>query len=155
MTQALAAIALSCLITISALAADRPQTGPDARQSAAVLGELAWRSGVREAELTSLLANCNADQRSLHLCAWRDQIAADRALGAVLADKAQRRPECRATIESKIADWTRLRDASCDRRTREKWGDGPIAPAARLRCIEEETVRMTTHLARARRCDLQ
>jgi uncharacterized protein YecT (DUF1311 family) len=154
MTQVLAAIAISCL-AITALAAERSQSGSDPRQSAAVLGELSWRSGIREAELSKLLANCNANPQSLYLCAWRNQIATDRALGAVLADKAQRRPECRTAIENRIADWARLRDASCDRTTREQWGDGPIAPTARLRCMEEETARMTTRLARARRCDLQ
>jgi uncharacterized protein YecT (DUF1311 family) len=155
MMQFLAAVALSCLTALSAFAAERPQTDSNAQQAADVLVELSWRSGIREAELSRLLANCNANPQSLYLCAWRNQIATDRALGSVLADKALRRPECRATIENRIADWARLRDASCERRTREKWGDGPIAPTARLRCIEEETARMTSRLARARRCDLQ
>lgn len=153
MTKSLIAIAASCLTSLSAFAADPPPTVADSQQ--AVLVELSWRSGIREADLATLLANCNAGPQNLHLCAWRNQIATDRALGAVLAAKAQRRPDCRAAIENKIAEWARMRDAACERSAREQWGDGPIAPTARLRCLDEQTARMTARLARARGCNLQ
>ena len=143
------AIALLCLPVLSAFAAD-----PTSSQSA-VLAELAWRSGTREAELPGLLANCSASTQSLYLCAWRDQIVIDRELGAALAEKAQRKPECRATLEVRIADWAKARDTSCDRAAFQRWGEGPIAPTARLRCVADETARMTARLTRSRRCDLQ
>ena len=151
MMRALLTIILCCA-TASTIAADVQRVGPDVQERAAVLGELSQRSGLPDIELSNLLADCNANQQSMYFCAWRDQIAADRAFGRILADKQQKMPQCKTSIESKVASWTRSRDQSCDKSATKEWGGGSMKPTAQALCVTAETVRMTKRLERMNGC---
>ena len=144
-------IILCCVITAN-IAADGQRTGPDIQERAAVLGELSQRSGLPDVELSNLLADCNANQQSMYFCAWRDQIAAARAFGRALADKQQKMPQCKTAIESKVANWTRSRDQSCDKSATKEWGEGSMKPTAQAICVTAETMRMTKRLERMNGC---
>ena len=153
--RTLLAILLYCVATASAIAAEAPKVDSDARETVATLGELSQRSGLPEVDLNSLLADCSANQQSMYFCAWRDQIAADRALRRVLADKEQKMPKCKPSLESKIVTWGQRRDLSCDMSEKKQWGEGSMRPTAKAICIATETTRMTKRLENMRGCNLR
>jgi len=143
---------LCCMACSSAFAAAEPQTDPAVQGSATVVNELSERSKIPESELNTLLADCNASQQSMYFCAWRDQISADRTFKQALADKKQAHPECKAALETNVANWERLRDRSCDQSAKKQYGEGSMAPTARLLCVTTETTRKTKVLERSRGC---
>jgi len=144
-----------CCATASTIAANVQGVSPDAQERAAVFGELSQRSGLPDIELSSLLSDCNANQQSMYFCAWRDQIAADRVFGRVLAEKHQKMPQCKTSIQSKVASWARSRDKSCDQSATKEWGEGSMKPTAQVLCVTAETMRMTKRLERMNGCKLR
>jgi len=145
-------IMILCCATASTIAADVQRIGPDTQERAAVLDELSQRSGLRDVELSSLLANCSANQQSMYFCAWRDQISADRTFRQILADKLQKIPQCKTPVEYKVARWVRSRDQSCDKSATKEWGEGSMKPTAQALCVTAETVKMTKRLERMNGC---
>jgi uncharacterized protein YecT (DUF1311 family) len=144
---------LLCGVACStAIAAADPQGDPAVQETAAVVSELSERSKIPESELNTLLADCNASQQSMYFCAWRDLISADRTFKQALADQKQAHPECKAALETNVATWERLRDRSCDRSAKKQYGEGSMAPTAKLLCVTTETTRKTMVLERSRGC---
>jgi uncharacterized protein YecT (DUF1311 family) len=141
-----------CGLVMSAVAAGVERLDAGTQETAAVLGELAQRSGLPEVELKRLLADCDASQQNMHFCAWRDQIAADRAFRRALTEKERRMPKCKIFLESKAASWIRFRDQSCDKSTK-KWEGGSIRPTQLAACIASETESMTKRLENRHRND--
>ena len=64
--------------------------------------ELAQRSGVSPAEVSTLLANCDANRTSMKFCAWRDELAAERTLRRLIDEKRAASP--------KVDSWQKRRD---------------------------------------------
>jgi len=145
-------IVFLCGLTISAVAIGVEHLDANTQKTAAVLAELSQKSGLPEADLNDLLADCHANQQSMYFCAWRDQIAADKKLRRALTEKKQKIPACKNFLESKIAAWIRFRDQSCDKSTRKEWGEGSMRPTARAICVTKETARMTKRLERIHTC---
>ncbi len=84
--------------------------------------EIAVRSGLPASEVNALLSDCDSNQTSMNFCAWRD-------------------------LDAQIAKWKRARDASCEKSTRNAWGDGSMRPAAQAICATEATKKMTKRLS--------
>jgi uncharacterized protein YecT (DUF1311 family) len=145
---------LFCTSTAT-LAADVQRSEPNGQAHTAVLGELSQRSGLPEAELNSLLADCNANQQSIYFCAWRDQIAADKAFGRALSDKQQKNLQCKTSMETKVANWKKSRDLSCEKSATQEWGEGSMKPTAQAICVTVETVRMTKRLEHMKECEFK
>jgi uncharacterized protein YecT (DUF1311 family) len=152
MMRASFAMLLCCIACSSAFAATEPQSDSAVQGNATVVNELSERSKIPESELNTLLADCNASQQSMYFCGWRDRISADRALKQALADREQARPECKAALEAKVAKWEQRRDRSCDRSAKKQWGEGSMAPTAKLLCVTAETTRKTRLLERSKGC---
>jgi uncharacterized protein YecT (DUF1311 family) len=144
-----------CCATAVIFASEVLSTDTPAQERAAIMGELSQRSGLSDAELSSLLANCNANQQSMYFCAWRDQIAASRNFARVLADKLQKMPQCKKTMETKVASWMKSRDQSCEKSATQEWGEGSMKPTAQTICVTAETVRMTTRLEHLNGCEFK
>lgn len=141
-----------CCAPALTIAADVQRAGPVAQERAAVLEDLSQRSGLPKAELSSLLADCNANQQNMHFCAWRDQIAADKAFGRALADKQQKTPQCKTSMDTKVASWVKSRDHSCEKSAMTEWGEGSMRSTAQAICVTAETVRMTKRLEHMNEC---
>lgn len=108
--------------------------------------EIAARSGLPASQVQALLQDCDGNQTSMNVCAWRDQIVAERALQRAVDRHVGAHPDMKAAIESSIATWRKRRDASCDRSARKEWGEGSMLPAARAICATASTKAMTTKL---------
>lgn len=104
--------------------------------------EIANRSGLPASEVAAALSNCDANQTSINLCAWRDQIVAEQKLEHAVDAIAGSSTTCRTTLERKISAWKKRRDASCTRSASEEWGNGSMLPAAVAMCKTAETERM-------------
>ncbi len=148
-------IMLLCCVTDVTIAVDVQQISSDTQEFAAVISELSQRSGLQDAELSGLLANCNANQQSMYFCAWRDQISADRAFSRTLVNKLKKMPQCKAPIEHKIASWKQSRDQSCDNSTTKEWGEGSMKATAQAICVTAETKQMIKRLEHMKRCNLR
>ena len=144
-----------CCVSALTIAADVQRVGPVAQERAAVLEDLSQRSGLPKAELSSLLADCNANQQSMHFCAWRDQIAADKAFGRALADKQQKMPQCKTSMEAKAASWVKSRDQTCEQSVTKEWGEGSMRSTAQAICVTAETVRRTKRLEHMNECEFK
>ena len=107
-----------------------------------VLTELARRSNLPEADLRQSLANCDANQTNINLCAYRDQVAADLTLKHAIADKEAQRHQRTDAINAKIAKWEKSRDASCAKYAEREFGDGSMKPTAQAMCVAAETKKM-------------
>lgn len=146
-------LVVACALSLPALAFGQgaaPKS--DTTEAAAVLAELSQQSGVPASELSGLLSNCDANQTSLNFCAQRDQIAAERALRRVVADKELALPMCKDWIESKVTTWKRSRDSGCEKSASKDFGGGSMKPMVQAMCMQAETVKMTNRLKRLKRC---
>lgn len=146
------AIAFYVVMASSAAIGQATRSHENADESAAVLSELSRRSALPESELTQLLANCGANQMSMNICAWRDEMVAERELKKVVAEKISRVPECGASIESKVAAWEHVRDSGCEKSATKDYDDGSIKPMAQAMCMKDETVKMTKRVKRIKKC---
>ncbi|WP_041734385.1 lysozyme inhibitor LprI family protein [Paraburkholderia atlantica] len=104
---------------------------------------IATRSGLPASEVDAALSHCNANQTSMNLCAWRDQIVAEQKLERVVEGKAAVSPTCKAAIEKRITAWKRRRDANCEKSASREWGGGSMLPTAVAMCKTAETERMS------------
>ncbi|WP_338138580.1 lysozyme inhibitor LprI family protein [Burkholderia anthina] len=109
--------------------------------------EIAARSGLPASEVNALLSDCYSNQTSMNFCAWRDQLVAERELQRVVDKQAGEQPRRKKALDAQIAKWKRARDASCEKSTRNAWGDGSMRPAARAICATEATKEMTKRLS--------
>jgi uncharacterized protein YecT (DUF1311 family) len=109
---------------------------------AAPVNEIANRSGLPASEVAAALSNCEANQTSMNLCAWRDQIVAEQKLEHAVDAIAGSSTTCRKTLERKIAAWKKRRDANCTRSASDEWGNGSMLPTAVSMCKTAETERM-------------
>src|SRR4051812_23824691 len=67
--------------------------------------QLVHRSAMPEAEVRSLLANCDASQLSINFCTWRDALVAEVRLDdAWAAATSTRLRGCKSRIDRRIAD---------------------------------------------------
>ena len=129
-------------------ASDSQDSGTDP----AVLAQLARDSSLPESKLRVLLAHCNANQQSLNICVWRDDIVAERAFRDAVASKAQELSACRADLEHRTAGWERRRDRSCARQAQKQYGEGSLRPTAQAVCLEEQTKRLTARIQSIHAC---
>jgi hypothetical protein len=134
------------------IAGARADFGQDTTTDPAVLAELATRSSLPEASLRGLLSNCNANQQSENLCAWRDQIVAQRAFRAAVAGKAQELSACKADIEHRAAGWERRRDRSCARQAQKQYAGGSLRPTAQAVCLTQQTRKLTARIETIHAC---
>lgn len=148
-------VTIFCCAPALTIATDVQRVGPVVQERAVVLDELSQRSGLPAAEVSKLLADCHAHQQSMYFCAWRDQIAADRAFGLALAGKLNNRPQCKTTLEAKVASWAKSRDQSCEKSAKAEWGEGSMRPTAQAHCVTAETVRMTKRLEYMNECEFK
>ena len=154
MTRAFLAVILCCVPALT-IATDVQRVSPAVQERAVVLDELSQRSGLPVAEVGNLLADCHANQQSMYFCAWRDQIAADRIFWRTLAEKLQKMPQCKTSMEAKIASWAKTRDRSCEKSAMQEWGEGSMKPTAQAICVTAETVRMTKRLGDVNVCEFK
>ena len=148
-------VIILCCVPALTIATDVPRGSADAEERAAVLGEISQRSGLSAMEVSNLLADCHANQQSTYFCAWRDQIAADRKFGRALADKLQKMPQCKTSLEAETASWKKIRDLSCEKSATQEWGAGSMKPTAQVICVTTETVRMTQQLGSMNGCEIK
>jgi hypothetical protein len=139
-------VIITLLAPVSAVA---QASAPGARD---VVSELSRRSGLPESDLETLLADCNANQRSIYFCAYRDLVAADMTFKRALAAKEQSLPACKSAIDGKAARWERLRDNRCEQGATKEFGDGSMKPTAQALCAAAETHRMTKRVKKISGC---
>ena len=109
--------------------------------------ELAQRSGVSPAEVSTLLANCDANRTSMKFCAWRDELAAERTLRRLIDEKRAASPKCGAVLAQKVASWQKRRDETCRQSAAQQWTDGSMQSAAVALCATDRTKQLMQSLA--------
>lgn len=129
---------LSILIGLLSVSAASAQTLTD---------ELAQRSGVSPAEVSTLLANCDANRTSMKFCAWRDELAAERTLQRLIDEKRAASPKCAAVLAQKVAIWQKRRDETCRQSAEHQWTDGSMQSAAVALCATDRTKQLMQSLA--------
>lgn len=107
------------------------------------VSELSQRSGLPASEVSALLAHCDANQTSMNVCAWRDQLVAEQALRQAVEQAGGASPGCRKALEARMAAWAKRRDTSCQRSADRRWSDGSLRPAATALCAAQATKHMT------------
>ncbi|WP_233802321.1 lysozyme inhibitor LprI family protein [Paraburkholderia sp. HP33-1] len=110
---------------------------------AAPVDEIANRSGLPASEVAAALSNCEANQTSMNLCAWRDQIVAEQRLERVVEGKIVSSETCKAALEKRLTEWKKRRDANCEKSASQQWGGGSMLPTAVAMCKTAETERMS------------
>ena len=113
------------LLAVSAPAAAASKYAPPAEE---VLTELSSRSKIPVSELKQSIADCNANQQAMNLCAFRDAVAAD------------------LMLKHAFAEWEKSRDALCEKTAQHEWRGGSMKPAARADCVATETNKMIRHI---------
>lgn len=142
---------LAMFSSIEAVSAEDPNT--KARAAPEVVLELSQKSGLPEAELNSVLADCNANQQAMYFCAWRDQIAADHDFNRQLEEKKYVLKVCEDALEAYATKWKSSRNRSCMKSAQKEFDDGSMRPTAQAMCMAAETKRMTSHLKRINSCN--
>jgi uncharacterized protein YecT (DUF1311 family) len=130
---------LLVLCSVSAAAA--------AASAQTLTAELAERSGMSPWQVTTLLANCDANQTSMKFCAWRDELAAERTLRHLIEAKRAASPKCGAVLAQKVAAWQKRRDQTCRKSAEEQWGNGSMLSAAVAMCATDRTKQMMQTLS--------
>jgi len=141
------------VIALSCVAGSIVESSAKASPTAAdVTTELSRRSGIPEAELSGLLADCDANQQSMNLCAHRDLVASELSLKESVRAKLEQFPMCKSAIETRLARFEKNRDAGCTRSAEKAYGKGSMQPLARAQCAKAETDRMSEQLSRYPGC---
>ncbi|RDU95438.1 DUF1311 domain-containing protein [Trinickia dinghuensis] len=109
--------------------------------------EISSRSGLPASEVSALLADCDSSQTSMNFCAWRDQLVAERELQRIVEEREAEHPERKAALDSRIAKWTKARDASCKMSARTEWGSGSMRSAAQAICATAATKKKMKELS--------
>lgn len=115
----------------------------------AVVSQLAERSRIPAGELRALLADCEKTQRSMNVCAFRDHVAADLEMKAVLREASSRLDgaQGQALAEAQEA-WAIETRTGCDTEADDAAEGGSMRPMVFSGCMERETRRRTAELAR-------
>jgi hypothetical protein len=114
--------------------------------------ELAKRTGLSVGEIETLVKDCDANQTSMNVCAWYDQVKAEHHLQMALKVKRAACPHCRDLSESSIADWQRQRDHICKETAQREWSNGSMEPAAESMCITADTKKKIEDIS-AKKCN--
>ncbi len=133
-------VLLLASLSVSAAASSQPPSQP-------LTEVLAGRSGLSPGEVVSLLASCDANPTSMKFCAWRDQLAAERALQRLIDEKRTQSPQCAAALEQKLTAWQKLRDKTCRESAAREWGDGSLLSAAVAMCETDRTKEMARSIS--------
>lgn len=147
---------ISLLIALSAISTST-WAGPSQHAGQApsvdeIRHALAARSGVPEGELEALLSRCDASQRSMEFCAYRDFIASDLKFKREMNQKQQQFPACAAKIAAQVATWEARREKGCAAGAAAEYGDGSLKNTAIAICAINETNSMMRRLTAVHNC---
>lgn len=127
-------------------------TGATAPSDSDVLATLSARSLIPVEELQQLLSDCERTQLNMNICAFRDFVAADLELAAVLnARQASASPACQAQIRRTQADWEAEREGTCKEEAKAHEG-GSMRPMLISTCKTAATRIRTRLLQEADPC---
>jgi hypothetical protein len=101
---------------------------------ASVIPSISAASGLPEAEIAALLADCAANQQAAYFCAWREQLQAERSLDAALAQRSQASPDCGKRLASEATHWKTQVQRRCRRSAEREWDGGSAQRRAELAC---------------------
>ncbi|RDU96078.1 lysozyme inhibitor LprI family protein [Trinickia dinghuensis] len=118
-----------------------------AARAQTLTAELAEHSGMSPIQVTTLLANCDANQTSMKFCALRDELAAERTLRHLIDERRAASPKCGAVLAQKVAAWRKQRDETCQKSAEQQWGDGSMLSAAVAMCATDRTKQMMQTLS--------
>ena len=116
------------------LSANTTFASENVRAAESITEELARKSGMSVAQIDHLLTDCAGAQISLNVCAWRDQIFAERSLWKTIERLRARHPSRRTMITARIKAWQASSRRDCDRSAREYQG-GSLEPMAKHTCL--------------------
>ena len=116
--------------------------------------ELSAASGLPEAEITTLLADCAANQQALHFCAWRDRLDAEHKLDGALSQRSQASPECGKRLAGEAPRWKRQVQRHCQGAAAKAWGGGSMQRTAELACAAAAFEHAATDLPSGKSCRL-
>ena len=109
---------------------------------------LTRRSALSERELGPILANCDANQRSMYFCAFRDAVTADVALRRAVEDRKRDEPGCASRLAQLIGGFERSRDAQCAKSASEDFEGGSMEATALAMCNAASTNAMVEQVGR-------
>jgi hypothetical protein len=116
--------------------------------------ELSAASGLPEAEITALLADCAANQQAQYFCAWRDRLEAEHKLDAALRLRSQASPECGKRLAGEAPRWKRQVQRHCQATAAKAWGGGSMQRTAELACAANAVERAAAELPSEQSCRL-
>ena len=115
--------------------------------------QLIHRSAMPEAEVRSLLANCDASQLSINFCTWRDALVAEVRLDdAWAAATSARLRGCKSRIDRRIADVKSRAESACAAAAEREAAGGSIKPAVVAACRQDAYDRARVRLERMKAC---
>jgi hypothetical protein len=115
--------------------------------------QLIHRSAMPEAEVRSLLANCDASQLSINFCTWRDALVAEVRLDdASTAATATRLRGCKSRIDRRIADVKSRTESACAAAAEREAAGGSIKPAVVAACRQDAYDLARVRLERMKAC---
>lgn len=115
-----------------------------------VIKALSKRSQISVEEINGYLSDCDRTQLSMNICAFRDAIAAEFELDAVVAQRAETltSPEARDNLSIEMEDWRQSIEEACHEQADAEAEGGSMRPMVYSGCITEATeLRMTEILA--------
>lgn len=124
---------LSALRQLAAMAACCAAMGAQPAPSSDI-STLSAASGLPEAEVAALLADCAANQQAQYFCSWRDQLEAERSLDAALAWRAQASPDCGRRLAHEAPRWKQQVQRRCQTAAAREWGGGSLQRTAEGAC---------------------
>jgi hypothetical protein len=116
--------------------------------------ELHAASGLPEAEITALLADCAANQQAQCFCAWRDRLEAEHKLNAALSQRSLASPECGKRLAGEAPPWKREVQRHCRGTASKAWGGGSMQRTAELACAASAFERAAAELPSDKSCRL-
>jgi hypothetical protein len=116
--------------------------------------ELSAASGLPEAEITALLADCAASQEAQYFCAWRDRLEAEHKLDAALNQRSPASPECGKRLAGEAHRWKRQVQRHCQGAAAKAWAGGSMQRTAELACAESAFERAAAELPSGKSCRL-
>jgi hypothetical protein len=116
--------------------------------------ELSAASGLPEAEITALLADCAANQQAQHFCVWRDRLEGEHKLDAALSQRSQASPECGKRLAGESLRWKRQVQRHCQGTAAKAWGGGSMQRTAELACAATAYEHAAAELPSGKSCRL-
>lgn len=112
-------------------------------QAQTIVDEISQRSGMPASDVNALLADCKASQTAINICAWRDQIEAERKLQRAVATKGTMNVGCPQPMDAHLSAWKTQRDQACARSAKKQYGGGSMQQAAQTMCVTAAIKQMT------------